>query len=92
MARGVPKRPDAAEASDSQALRLSMRPSGARATERVNDFETVSVEGCEARNYPMGGNVLIPMTTLLIAVAALILAVAARAALDPEVARLTPLV
>ena len=40
----------------------------------------------------MGGNVLIPMTTLLIAVAALILAVAARAALDPEVARLTPLV
>jgi hypothetical protein len=45
----------------------------------------------------MGGNVLIPMTTLicamttlLIAVAALILAVAARAALDPEVARLTP--
>jgi hypothetical protein len=51
----------------------------------------------EARNYPMGGNVLTPMTTLicamttlLIAVAALILAVAARAALDPEVARLTP--
>ena len=47
----------------------------------------------------MGGNVLIPMTTLvcamttlLIAVAALILAVGARAALDPEVARLTLLV
>jgi hypothetical protein len=44
-----------------------------------------------------GGNVFIPMTTLmcamtklLIAVAALILAVAARAALDPEVVRLTP--
>ena len=37
----VPNTPDAAEASDSQSLRLSMRPSGARATERVNDFETV---------------------------------------------------
>ena len=38
----------------------------------------------------MGGNVLIPMTTLLIAMAALTLAVAARAALDPEIDRLTP--
>ena len=91
MARGVPNRPDAAETSDSQALRLSMRPSGARATERVNDFETVSSKDAKhgiirwvACPYPM--------TTLLIAVAALILAVAARAALDPEVARLTPLV
>ena len=44
----------------------------------------------------MGGNVLVPMTTLicamttlLIAATALILAVAARAALDPDVARLT---
>ena len=46
---------------------------------------------------PRGGSVLIPMTTLIcavttlrIAVAALILTVAARAALDPEVVRLTP--
>jgi hypothetical protein len=44
----------------------------------------------------MGGNVLVPMTTLifdittlLIAVTALLLAVAGRAALDPDVARLT---
>ena len=60
-------------------------------------FRADAVEGCKARNYRMGGNLLIPMPTLicaiiplLIAASALILAVAARAALDPEVARLTP--